>query len=140
MTNKTRQQRRRHLRRRDERGATAQAVVVFPALLFVIMLIIQFALWAHAVSVAEAAAQDGAAVARRVDGTKTGAEAAANQSLASLGPQMLTTQNVVATRSATEASVTVTGKVISLVPGISLKVHETASGPVERFVPEQGSP
>lgn len=114
--------------------------MVFPALLFVIMLIIQFALYAHAVSVAEAAAQDGAAVARRADGSKAGAESAANHSLDSLGPRMLTTRNVVANRTATEASVTVTGKVISLVPGVSLTIRETASGPVERFIDPVSQP
>ncbi len=134
-------QRQQHRPPRDGRGsATAQTVLVFPALLFVILLIIQFALYAHAVSVAEAAAQDGAAIARRADGTKAGAEAAANQSLASLGPRMLDTKNVVANRTATQASVTVTGTVISIVPGVNLTIRETASGPVERFVPQDGRP
>jgi Flp pilus assembly protein TadG len=132
--------RRRHQHTRDQRGEIAQVVLVFPAVLFVIMLIIQFALYAHAASVAEAAAQDGAAVARRADGTKAGAEAAANTSLDSLGPRMLSTRSVVATRTQNQASVTVTGKVVSLVPGVSFKIRETATGPVERYVPLSGGP
>lgn len=139
MSQQLRQQRRQP-RCRDERGEIAQAVLVFPALLFVIMLIIQFTLYAHATSVAEAAAQDGAAAARRADGTQAAAVAAANDSLASLGPRMLTAKSVTATRTATQATVTVTGKVVSLVPGLGLKVRETASGPVERYVPQAGQP
>lgn len=112
-----------------------QAVLVFPALLFTVMLIIQFALYLHAQSVAEAAAQDGAAAARRADGSESSGRAAADRSLSSLGPRMLSGQNVSVNRSATVARVSVTGRVLSLVPGISLTVHETAEGPVERFVP-----
>ena len=62
-----------------------QAVLVFPALLFTVMLIIQFALYLHAQSLAEAAAQDGAAAARRADGSVSSGRAAVNQALASTG-------------------------------------------------------
>lgn len=109
-------------------------MLIFPALLFVLMLIIQFALYAHAASVTEAAAQEAAAVARRADGSQAGGAAAANTALATLGPKMLTSRSVSVERSVTTASVTITGRVISLVPGVSLQVRETAQGPVERFV------
>lgn len=112
-----------------------QAVLIFPALLFILMLIIQFALYAHAASVAEAAAQEAAAVARRADGSQAGGAATANTTLATLGPKMLTNRSVSVDRSATTATVTITGRVVSLVPGVSLQVRETAQGPVERFVP-----
>ena len=111
-----------------------QAVLVFPALLFTVMLIIQTALYLHAQSVAEAAAQDGAAAARRADGSVSSGRAAVDQSLGRLGPRMLTGQSVSVDRSATVARVSVTGRVIALVPGLSLNIHETAEGPVERFV------
>ena len=112
-----------------------QAVLVFPALLFAVMLIIQFALYLHAQSVAEAAAQDGAAAARRADGSVSGGRAAVARSLGSLGPRMLSGRSVSVSRSVTVARVSVTGRVLAVVPGISLTVHETAAGPVERFVP-----
>ena len=48
--------------------------------------------------------------------------------------KMLTSRSVSVERSVTTASVTITGRVLSLVPGISLQVRETAQGPVERFV------
>ncbi len=122
---------------RGERGAAslAQTVLVAPALLFALMLIVQFGLLFHAQNVAENAAQEGAAAGRRFDGSQTGAADRARMFLAELGPQMLTNQAVTAQRTPETASVTVTGTVISLVPGLALRVEETASGPVERYVP-----
>jgi Flp pilus assembly protein TadG len=118
---------------RDERGAASliQLVLVAPVLLLVLMFIVQFALVAHARSVVEAAAEQGSAVARRADGT----QAETVKYLDKLGPKMLTTRSVSASRTADTATVTVTGTVLSLVPGIHPKVKETASGPVERYVP-----
>ena len=102
------------------------------------MLIVQFALYLHAQSIAEAAAQDGAAAARRADGSAASGRAAVNQSLGAMGPRMLTGRSVSVDRSATVARVSVDGQVPALVPGIRLIVHETAEGPVERFVPASG--
>ena len=111
------------------------AVLVFPALLVTVMLIVQFALYLHAQSIAEAAAQDGAAAARRADGSVSSGRAAVHRSLGATGPRMLSGRSVSVARTATVARVSVTGRVLALVPGISLRVHETAEGPVERFVP-----
>ena len=124
-------------RMRDERGTAslAQTVLVAPALLFALMLIVQFGLLFHAQNVAENAAQEGAAAGRRFDGSQAGAAERARMFLAELGPRMLTHRTVTAQRTPETASVTVTGTVISLMPGLDLRVEETASGPVERYVP-----
>jgi len=121
----------------DERGAASliQLVLVAPVLLLVLMFIVQFALVAHARSVVEAAAEQGTAVARRADGTQGGAQAEAVKYLDRLGPTMLTTRSVSASRTPATATVTVSGTVISLVPGVHPQVKETSSGPVERYVP-----
>ena len=116
-----------------------QAVLVFPALLLTVMLVVQFALYLHAQSVAEAAAQDGSAAARRADGSVSSGRVAVTRSLATLGPRMLAGRTVSVSRSATVVRVSVTGRVLAVVPGLSLHVHETAEGPVERFVPLSGS-
>jgi Flp pilus assembly protein TadG len=118
---------------------------MFPALLVTIMLIFQFALFLHAQAVAEAAAQDAAAAARRADGTAAAGRGAAHATLGSLSPRLLSNRVVDVDRSATTATVSVSGTVVSLVPGVKLAVHETASGPVERYVPlpassAQGAP
>jgi Flp pilus assembly protein TadG len=122
---------------RDERGATSviQLVLIAPALLMMMMAIVQFGLLAHARNVAEQAAQEGAASARRFDGTEASAKADALKYLTLLGPQTLTDRDVVVNRGAQNATVTITGKVLTLVPGLDLHVKESSTGPVERYVP-----
>ena len=121
----------------NERGATSvvETVLVAPALLFALMLIVQFGLVFHAQNVAENAAQEGAAAARRFDGSQATAVSTTRTFLAELGPRMITDRTVTVDRGSETASVTVTGTVISLVPGFHLTVRETAAGPVERYVP-----
>lgn len=122
---------------RDERGATSviQLVLIAPALLMMMMAIVQFGLLAHARNVAEQAAQEGAASARRFDGTEASAKADALKYLTLLGPQTLTDRDVVVNRGAQNATVTITGKVLTLVPGLDLHVQESSTGSVERYVP-----
>lgn len=122
---------------RDERGTAslAQTVLVAPVLLLALMLIVQFGLYFHARNVAENAAQEGAAAGRRFDGSQADAAQRARLFLDELGPRMLTDSNVSAQRTPETATVTITGTVIALVPGLTLKVKESASGPVERYVP-----
>lgn len=124
-------------RARDEAGAAsvAQMVLVAPVLLLTLMLIVQFALLFHARNVAENAAQEGAAVARRYDGTDDAARRRAAHYLDQVAGKTLTSTQVGASRSAEVASVTVSGTVVTLVPGLRLSVSEAATGPVERYVP-----
>ena len=126
----------------DERGAMslAQVVITAPALLFLLMLIVQFGLMFHARNIAEQAAQEGAAVARRFDGTKTQGREKALQLLTAVGEGTLKNRDVTVTRTADTATVTVIGTVVSVVPGFSLVVSESASGPVEKYVPPVENP
>jgi Flp pilus assembly protein TadG len=63
----------------DEAGiATVEAVLVFPVLLLVIMVVFQFALWYHASGLATAAAQDGARAARAEGATARDGQDRAN--------------------------------------------------------------
>jgi Flp pilus assembly protein TadG len=127
-------------RKRDEQGsALVEAVLVFPALLLAVMLIVQFALYFHAQSVAEAAAQDAVTQARHVGGTETGGRDAGYATLDKLGPRLLTRREVTVQRGTETARATVSATVASLVPGLHLRIEETAAGPVERFIP-QGTP
>lgn len=124
------------MRKRTEIGAATlvETVLIAPALLIALMLIVQFGLMFHARNVAENAAQEGAATARHFDGTEAAAHATTVTYLQALGPKTLTDRFVSVHRTPQEATVTVTGTVISLVPGLHLQVSETASGPVERYV------
>lgn len=124
-------------RLKDEAGAASlvQTVLVAPVLLFALMLIVQFGLMFHARNVAENAAQEGAAAARHFRGTEADGHARALEYLEVLGPKTLAGRKVTVNRTQQEATVTISGTVISVVPGMHLQVNESASGPVERYVP-----
>jgi Flp pilus assembly protein TadG len=128
-----------HGGRRGEAGASVvETVLIAPALLVLLMLIVQFGLVAFAQSVARSAAEDGAAKARQFNGTTAAARATAYRELHDLGGGVVGHQSVSVTRSPTKATVTVTGTVLTLVPGFSFHLHEMSAGPVERFVPPAG--
>jgi Flp pilus assembly protein TadG len=127
----------RHPRLRGDQGAaTAELVLATPALLFLMMLLVQFGLWYHASNVASAAAQQGARAARLEDGTEADGEAAARELLNQVGGRMLTDLSVRPDRNADTARVEVTGNVVRVIPFMTLKVSEVSEGPVERFRPE----
>ena len=69
-------------------------MLVAPALLFALMLIVQFGLMFHARNVAEQAAQEGAAAARQFDGTEAGPRPGRSQYLSALGPETLQDRGV----------------------------------------------
>lgn len=109
-----------------------------PLLLLFLMLSVQVGLVAHAQNVAKAAADEGAARARAFDGTAGDGQARTEEYLGRLASNILPTRSVRANRTATTASVTVNGTVLSLVPGWQPSISQTSTGPVERFVEETG--
>ncbi len=121
-------------RRADEDGsATTQLVIATPALLTMLMLIVQIGLWFHASHLVHAAAQEGARAARVETGTAGAGEARARDLLASLGDELVLDATVVASRSGDSARVEVTGTTTSVVPGLRLPVRAVSQGPVESF-------
>jgi Flp pilus assembly protein TadG len=123
-------------RRRDERGsATLEIAVLFPAVLLATFGLIQGALYYHARDVALAAATDGLTAARARTGSgEEGRQAAAAFLERAGGEDVLLGSSVSSVRTATTATVKVTGRTLSLVPGLpGWSVSQTASGPVERF-------
>ena len=119
----------------DRGSVSLELVIVFPAVLLIIFGGMQGALLYYARSVALAAAQEGS----RAAGAETGS-AGLGQSVATGfvqragGSDVLQAAQVTASRSATVATVTVSGRSLSLVPGLSgLPVSQTASVPVERI-------
>jgi hypothetical protein len=105
---------------RGDRGAGAAEVVIAVPLL--ILLIAQFAIWAHASSVAQATAEEALAAA---------------QVLGQIGSSVLISTHVTVTRTGATATVQITGAAEEVlpVPGLAFPVHITVTGPVERFVP-----
>jgi len=127
----------RPLRRagRDERGfETAETVIVLPALLLLILAIVQGGLWYHGTNLVQAAAAN-AYEAARLYGAGPADGVNAGTATADQAGGMLTDVNVNVNRSATEVTATVTAVTPGLLPGVNTTVTRTVTGPVERWVP-----
>lgn len=109
--------------------------MLFPAVLLATFGLIQGALYYHARDVALAAAADGLTAARTRGGSAEEGRRAAESFLQRAGgDDVLPQASVQAQRTAATAEVTVTGRSLSLLPGVSgWSIEQTASGPVERF-------
>jgi Flp pilus assembly protein TadG len=105
-----------------------------PALLFWIMLIVQYGLWFHAKQVASAAAAEAVDAAQVPGGTAEEAEQAARSFLAQSGNFREIAVTVVPTRD--DLTVRVEGQAPRLVPGFVWRVASVVQAPLERFVPE----
>lgn len=120
----------------DRGSVSAELVIATPLLLLMLLAIVQFALWSDATHIAQAAASQGLAVARAQDGTAAEGSASAQQMLNQLGRGPLNGATVRADRTATFASIEISGTGTSVIPFLHLPVHAEAVGPVERFVPD----
>jgi Flp pilus assembly protein TadG len=118
-----------------ERGSSSiQMVILMPALFAVMFLGVQGALYYHARTVAIAAAQEGARAAGAENGTPGDGVSAASSFVADAGGNdVLPGAHVSGGRSATTATVSVTGTSLSVIPGWSPAVTQSASVPVERI-------
>ncbi|MEV6831247.1 TadE/TadG family type IV pilus assembly protein [Amycolatopsis sp. NPDC051102] len=126
--------------RTDERGAgTAELVIATPLLLLLVLLIAQFALYMHAVHIAQAAASQALSAARISSGSSATGDTEGQRVLTQLGNGPLRETSVNVQRGAAQVSVTVTGTVTSLIPFTTLAVHAEAVGPVEEFTPPSGA-
>ena len=121
-------------RLRDARGsASLELAVVFPAVMALVFLIVQAGIYVHARTLALTAAQEGLRPASALAGGPGAGTARAAGFLDRTADGWLTHRDVATTRSATTATVTVTGRVISLLPGLpGLPIRQQATGPVER--------
>lgn len=118
----------------DERGSVSvQMVLAFPILLMVLFGAVQAGLWFYARAIALAAAESGARAAAALNSSVAAGITDAEGFLADVAGTTLTGVSVTGSRTATQASVTVTGKVVSLVPLIPIGVTQTATFPVERY-------
>ena len=136
--------RRRVLRRvlwRSERGAVAaELVIATPLLLLLIMGVIQFALWEHAVHIADAVAQQGVSVGRLQGEPAEAGEQEARSILNQLGPSVLTGVTITATKTTEMTTVSVTGHAESILGVFSLPVSATATGASEQYSYPGGAP
>jgi Flp pilus assembly protein TadG len=121
----------------DEDGVIAsQLAVLMPALLVLLMLAVQFGLWAHASQLARAAADEAVYIAALPDASEQAGRAAAAGLLTQAGN--LTAVQITIDRRPDTVVATVTGVAPQVVPGFRWSVSATAAAPVERFI-TQGS-
>jgi Flp pilus assembly protein TadG len=131
--------RRRAGRPHGERGAgSAEMVIAVPALMLLILMIVQFAIWAHATHVAQATAEEALAATRVQGGTAAAGQQRAHQVLSQIGSAALVAPQVTVTRTTRTATVqiTATAEKVIPVPELTLPIQITVTGPVERFVPD----
>lgn len=130
---------------RRERGVTViELALLMPVILAVVLLIVQMALWFHGRQVADAAAREGARVARAAPYDSSSwegdAETKAKDVVQAIGPRLLDQARAEATvKGADERWVTVTGsavQVIPLLPELTFTITATSGGPVECFRPD----
>jgi Flp pilus assembly protein TadG len=126
----------RHRQRRDRGSVAVEIAVVYPVVLLLILAAVQFGVWWHASHVAHAVADAGLAAARADGATEQQAEQAAVGLLGQLGgDQLLGDVTVQVDRNDLQATVTVEGTAVQVVPGLSLPVSVELSGPTDRFTP-----
>jgi Flp pilus assembly protein TadG len=117
--------------------STIEMVIIFPVTLLIVFGIIQVGVWYYASSVARAAAQQGAQAAAVYNANSGDGTTTANQVLQQNGSSLLNSVTVTPSRDDEQATVTVTGKALDVIPFIPLKVTATATVPVEAFQPGQ---
>jgi Flp pilus assembly protein TadG len=121
---------------RDRGSAPVEVVIATPLVALLLLSVVQFGVWAHALHIAQAAANSGLQAARAYNGSAATGDSAARQLLDQTGGSIFTDRTVSVTRTATTVTVTVTGHAATVIPGVSLPVTVTVTvtGPVERVV------
>ena len=121
--------------RRDDRGASGvEFLIMATALIGLFTILVQFGINLHAQRVAEAAAREGAVEAARFDGTEGAGSRTAKEYVTEDGAPAVTGSTVSASRSSTQATVSVTVEVVSIMGWLDDPITSTATAPVERFV------
>lgn len=108
-------------------------LLVVGTLMLIFLVMLQYALRAHAHRVAEAAAEEALAAAAAYEGTTASGQTAAKDTLHDLGDD-LRHPTVVVTRNQTQATATVKGDVQPFIPFLSVHVTVHLESPVEKFV------
>jgi hypothetical protein len=103
--------------------------------MLLVLVIAQFAVWAHATHIAQAAASQALSATRVQGANSVNGEAEASAVLRQLGGALHFPRTVIS-RDAEQSRVEITGEASSVVPFLRLPVVVRVIGPTERFVPE----
>lgn len=118
----------------DAGSFSLELAVLFPAFLLLLLVIVQAALYFFARNLATSAAQQGADVARLQGNTAADGASTATTFVTRQGGGILDHLAVTTSGSTpTQVQVSVTGHVLTLVPGLSFTVTQQATAPVERY-------
>lgn len=121
--------------RRDERGAGGvEFLIMATAMIILFTILVQYGINLYAARVAEAAAREGATAAARWDGSAGAGSSTAKEYLTQDGSPAVRGSTVTSSRSGTQARVTVTVQVVSVLPWLDDPITSTATAPVERWV------
>src|SRR2546423_4093267 len=120
---------------RDDSGMTTlEVAVLFPVVLILIFGIAQTALWYMARTAALSAAQQGVNTGRAYGATRASGVTAAQDFLtAKVGDVLTGSQVKIANSDPGTLRITVSGSSLSLIPGWTISVTQSAQGPMEKF-------
>lgn len=129
---------------RDKGASVIELAMIMPIVLAVVLLIVQVTLWFHGRQVADAAAREGARIARAggESGWEDAAQAKAEQIVRAVGPRLLNGVQVRTWEEGDQRGVEVTGsavQVVPLLPELSFTITSRFGGPIECFRPDDGS-
>jgi len=123
----------RLLRRHDERGIGApEFVVVMPLVMLIFLMLVQWSVQLYNDRIVHAAAREAAVDAASWEATEAAGRQTANEYLADSGSDLSNT-DIKINVGAAEVTVTVSGDVMTLLPGFTKRVSATATVPRERF-------
>ena len=103
-------------------------------MVLLLLMVVQVGVWYHTRAVAQTAARHGLDHVRTINGSPSEGIDVASEFLDQSGGG-LENRNVDATRTGAVSSVTVSGRVVSILPGVSFTVSVTVDAPTERIEP-----
>jgi hypothetical protein len=117
----------------DRGSVVIEAVLVIPVIMLILLAVVQFALWSHASQVAQLAASEGDRAARSMGGGTAAGISRAQWVLQGAGSDLERSSATAAVLPGDQVRLTVVGRALSILPGLSLPVSATVIGPVQEF-------
>ena len=119
---------------RERGSATLEHAVIFPVLLLIMAATVQAGLWFFAREVVLAAAEEGARAASTEGSSAEAGTQTAQDFVDRTAGHLVNDVTTSGRRTATQATVTVSGRSLSLIPGIDgFTITQTAAFPVEKL-------
>jgi hypothetical protein len=118
----------------DRGSATVEFVICAAGMVMLLVMVVQVGVWYHTRAVAQTAARHGLDHVRVIGGSVDQGIAVTGEFLAQSGGGLRHRQ-VQATRTVEASTVSVSGQVVSILPGVSLPVSVSVAAPTERIEP-----